>query len=254
MRCILLLGLFLFLGLSASAQTITVRNFLNPDAPVARDSFAIIEFTSTGGEAFSNEDANDPVNAPTSLGGVTVRIEGVLQRIRSVSSSGVVFLVSGAGKADRALEVQTKFNVIHRTSIKVVSVWPSLPVQGTGDDSESFYPAGFWTLDPSGIQTSAVTSAPITVGSATNPTVVFIQVSGVKQGMSTKGISVRLNGIQCRVVGLQASFFPGQDVLAFQIPPYLAGNGVMDLIVTVAGRSSNAARLNLGVAAGLAVK
>lgn len=246
MRYIFFVGLFWFLSLSAQAQTITVRNFLNPDAPVARDSFALIE-----GENFTDEETGDPVRPPTTMGGITVMIDGVPQPIRSVSPTSVVILVRGAGSAARTLELQTKFSVIHRTLIYVASVWPSLPVQSTGDDAEALYPAGYWTTDPTGIQKTALNSLPISVGPRARPTLVAIQVSGLRRGMTTHGISVRLNGIQCPVVGIGPSVLAGQNELFFQIPSFLANNGVMDLIVTVDNRSSNPARLNLGVAVGL---
>ena len=246
MRYLLFVGLFGFLGLNALAQTITVRNSLNPDVPVARDSLAIIE-----GDNFTDEQIFSPFSPLTVLGGVTVTIDGIPQRIRSVSPTQVEIIVGGAGKASRALQLRTKFNVTHNTSINVSSVWPTLPVQSTGDDSEAYYPAGYWTIDPVGVSTQAVSSAPISVGPPTNPTKVIIQISGLRRGGGTKGISVRLNGIQCTVVLVGPSLFAGQNELTFQIPSFLAGNGVMDLIVTVDGRSSNPARLNLGSAAGL---
>lgn len=244
MRYLLFVGLVWFFSLSATAQTITVRNSINPDAPIARDSLALIE-----GAAFSSEESFDPSNAPKALGGVTVLIDGILQRIRRVSPTQVEIIVSGAGKASRTLELRTKFNVIHTTSIKVASVWPSLFVQDSSIESESFYPAGLYTTD--GTTLSAITSAPIPVGSAGRPTQVIVQVTGLRRGAGTKGVSVRLNGIQCTVVSVGPSLFVGQNELTFDIPSYLAGNGVMDLIITVDGRSSNPARLNLGTAAGL---
>ncbi|MEO6727107.1 MAG: hypothetical protein ABIU20_04540 [Blastocatellia bacterium] len=249
MRYLFFVGLFWFFSLSATAQTITVRNSLNPDAPVARDSLALIE-----GQNFTDEQINNPFTSPldqTTLGGVTVRIDGILQRIRSVSRTQVEIVVSGAGRASRALELRTKLNVIHNTSINVASVWPSLPVQNTGDEAEAYYPAGYWTIDPVGTPTGAVSGAPIPVGPPSNLTKVVIQVSGLRRGAGTQGVSVRLNGIQCNVVLVGRSLFAGQNELTFEIPSYLAGNGVMDLIITVDGRSSNSARLNLGGAAGL---
>jgi len=252
MRYLLFVGLTWFLSLGVQAQTIKVSNFLNPDAPVGRGSLALIE--PTGDDTFTDVQLNAPATAPTTLGGVTVKIEGVPQRIQSVSSKSVVFLVARAGKALRSVELTTKFNVVHNTSIKVVSVSPGIPVQGTGDDTESFYPAGLWTIDPTGVLRSPVTSAPIPVGPRTNPTLVSIQAVGLRPGGSTRGISVRLNGIQCVVTSVLTSFFVGQEELSFQIPYYLAGNGVMDLVVTIDGRSSNIARLNLGTSAGLSAK
>lgn len=247
MRSVLFVGLFLVLSLSAMAQTITVSNLLNPDAPVARESLAVIV-----GQTFSDEEINDPIFAPTTLGGVTVTLDGVPQRIQLVSPSRVVVIVQGAGKAVRALELRTKFNVIHRVSIAVATVWPGIFVQGTGEDSESFYPSGLWTTD--GIQRMALTSAPIPVGPSNRPTLVIIQGAGLKLGSNTSSVRVRLNGISCTVVAVRPSFFAGQDELVFQLPPFLANNGVMDLIVSVAGRNANFARINLGAALSLTAK
>jgi uncharacterized protein (TIGR03437 family) len=247
MRSVLFVGLFLFLSLSATAQTITVSNLLNPDAPVARESLAAIT-----GQSFSDEEINDPIFAPTTLGGVTVTLDGVPQRIQLVSPTRVVIIVQGAGRAVRALELRTKFNVIHRVSIAVATVWPGIFVQGTGEDSESFYPSGLWTTD--GIQRMALTSAPIPVGPPNRPTLVIIQGAGLKLGTSTSSVSVRLNGVSCAVVAVRPSFFAGQDELVFQLPTFLAGNGVMDLIVSVAGRNANFARINLGPALSLNAK
>lgn len=251
MRYLFFVGLFGFLSLSALAQTITVRNSLNPDAPVARDSLALIE-----GEAFTTVSISDPFTMPldpstTTLGGVSVTIDGIPQRIRSVSPTQVEIVVKGAGRALRALQLRTQTNVIHNTSIYVASVWPSLPVQTTSDESGAYYPAGYWSLDPTGLPTGTISSASIPVGQRRNPTKVFIQVSGLRRGAGAQGVSVRLNGIQCTVISVGPSLFAGQNELTFEIPFFLAGNGVMDLIVTVDGRSSNLARLNLGDAAGL---
>lgn len=248
MRSVLLVGLFYFLSLSVMAQTITVSNLLNPDAPVARESLAAID-----GQNFSNEQLNEPFSPPTTLGGVTVTLDGVLQRIQIVSPTRVVILVDGPGKAVRALQLRSKFNVVYQATVAVSAVWPGLFVQGTGEDSESFYPSGLWTTN--GLDQMAVTSAPIPVGPSVRPTFVIIQGTSLRLGTGTSGINVRLNGIACPVVAVRPSaFFVGQDELVFQIPSFLAGNGVMDLVVTVAGRNSNFARLNLGAALGLSAK
>jgi len=251
MRYLFFVGLFGFLSLSALAQTITVRNSLNPDAPIARDSLALIE-----GTAFTELSVSDPFTMPldpstTTLGGVSVTIDGIPQRIRSVSPTQVEIVVKGAGRALRALQLRTQTNVIHNTSIYVASVWPSLPVQNTGDESEAYYPAGYWTIDPLGVAKDSISSASIPVGTRSNPTKVIIQVSGLRRGAGTRGVSVRLNGIQCAVVSVAPSLFVGQNELTFEIPFFLAGNGVMDLIITVDGRNSNLGRINLGGAAGL---
>ncbi len=246
MRSFFLMGLFLFLGLSAMAQTITVSNFLHPDAPVSRESFAAID-----GNNFTDTQLVEPFFPPTSLGGVTVTLDGVPQRIRSVSPTRVVILVDAPGPALRSLELRTKTNVIHRTALQMATYWPSVFVQSSGEDSEAFYPSGLWTTD--GITLRPLTSAAIPVGPSNRPTLVVIQGSGWR--LNSTIVRVRLNGSPCNVIAARpSSLFAGQDELVFQVPSYLAESGVMDLIVSVAGRESNFARINLGAAASLTVR
>lgn len=230
----------LLLALSAEAQPVVIRNFLNPDAPIARESFASLE-----GVTFTDEARVEPFSPPRTLGGVTVRIDGIAQRIRSVSPSRVVILVDGSGGGTRAFEVTTKSGARFNGSMQVATVWPGVFVQSTGEDSEAFIPSGLWTLD--GIQLRPLTSEAIPVGAATRPTLVILQGSGWRLAAGNPGVSVRLNGVPCPVIAARASsLFAGQDELVFAIPSYLAGREQMDLTVTVAGRDSNYARINLG--------
>jgi hypothetical protein len=142
----------------------------------------------------------------------------------------------------------TKSGARLRASMRVVTAWPGVFVQGTGEDSESFIPSGLWTND--GIQLRPLTSAPLPVGPLSRPTLVIIQGSGWRLATGSPAVNVRLNGIPCPVVASRPSaLFAGQDELVFQIPSYLAGRGMMDLTVSVAGRESNYARINIGDAA-----
>jgi uncharacterized protein (TIGR03437 family) len=229
----------------AQAQSITVRNFLNPNAPVARESFALIE-----GENFTNEQLVAPFNLPTVLGGVSVSVEGVLQRIRSVSPTRVVILVDSSGPATRTVELKTKSNVTSRTTMQVATAWPGVFVQNTVEDSDSFIPTGLWTVD--GIQLRPLTSAPLPVGPPNRPTLVVIQGSGWRFAPGLLGVKVRLNGIPCKVIASRpSSLFEGQDELVFEIPSYLAGRGMTDVIISIGSRESNFARVNLGEALSL---
>ncbi|MGH9803141.1 MAG: IPT/TIG domain-containing protein, partial [Blastocatellia bacterium] len=135
--------------------------------------------------------------------------------------------------------------------LRLVNYWPSVFVQSTGEDSEAFYPSGLWTTD--GISLRPLTSAEIPVGPTNRPTLGVIQGSGWR--LNSTIVRVQLNGNPCTVVAARASsLFAGQDELVFQIPTYLAGSGPMDLIVSVGGRESNFARINLGAAASLTVR
>lgn len=240
MRQVLILLVISFVSVAGQAQSITVRNFLNPDAPAAREALTSIE-----GENLTNEqlvNLFDPM--PTTLGGVTVKVGGVLQRIFSVSPTRVVFLMDSSGPALRLLELKTKSNATYQAEVAVATVWPGVFVKSTGDAADSYIVSGRWTIE--GTSFDALTAEPVPVGPESRPTFVIIQGSGWRLA-GPAGVSVRLNGIPCKVIASRASTFPtSQDELLFQIPAYLAGSGVMDLIVSVNGRQSNFARINIG--------
>lgn len=240
MKYTLFLMLLALLAAAAHAQTITVRNFLNPDAPPARESLMLI-----AGANFTHIERTEPFDAPTELEGVRVMVDGVPQRIRAVSPTQVVFIVDARGAGVRQLQLRTESNVVHNASIRVATIWPGLFVLGSGQDSEAFIPAGLWTND--GLQQTPLSSAPIPVGPPNRPTFVIVQGSGFRAATSFGGARVRLNGIPAPVVAVRPSaLFAGQDELVFQIPLFLAGRGVMELRIAVAGRDSNYARINIG--------
>lgn len=240
MKYPLFLLLLVLLTAATRAQTITVRNFLNPDAPPARESLMLIE-----GANFTALERTEPFNPPTELEGVRVIIDGVPQRIRAVSPTQIVFVVAARGAGVRQLQLRTESNVVHNASIRLATIWPGLFVLGSGQDSEAFIPAGLWTTD--GLQQTPLSSAPIPVGPPNRPTFVIVQGSGFRAAASFGGPRVRLNGISAPVVAVRASaLFAGQDELVFQIPSFLAGRGVMELRLVVAGRESNYARINIG--------
>lgn len=219
------------------AQDLTVTNFLNPAAPLVRETL-----TQITGTNFTDEEKLEPTKTPTTLGGVQVMLDGVPQRLRSVTPTQIVFVLDAAGMGSRTLDVLTKADGSRRTQITLVNAWPSVIVQSTGNTPDAYLVLGTYTngFDPN---QNPVTSNPIPVGQK-QPTLVTISGSGWR--LATV-VQVRLNGTLCPVVDrAPSSLFPGQDELVFSIPSYLAQVGVVDLIVTVAGRESNSARLVLG--------
>jgi uncharacterized protein (TIGR03437 family) len=228
-------------GAAASAQqTITVRSFLNPDGQIARESLAVAEGTN-----FTDTEAFDLFNTPTTLGGVQLLLDGVPQRLRSVTATRAVFIVDAVGQATRQVELRTKSGASLQTQITIVNAWPGIFY--TGGDPQSNLPSGLWTQDINQPTLQPITSDPLPVGSAQRPTQVVINGSGWRFAALIK---VRINSIPCPIIAFgPSSLFPGQDELAFQIPPSLAGAGSVDLIVSVAGREANYARLVLGAAA-----
>jgi uncharacterized protein (TIGR03437 family) len=239
---IIVLGSCSLLGTGARSsvnwQTITVKNFLNANAPLVRGSFAVIE-----GMNFTDVEENDPFGTPTTLGGVQVLVDGVPQRLRTVEPARIVLILEAVGAATRNLEVRPKTGNPINAQITVVNAWPSVIVLSEGEDSESFIPFGLFTNDPSQPSLRPISSDPLPVA-LTRDTLMIVYGSGWRYAAS---MNVRLNGIACKVVKVEPySLLPGVDQVVFLVPPSLANYGPVDLVVSVAGRESNYARLVLG--------
>lgn len=247
MRCfllIILLGFGNLLGTgaysSATQQTLTIKNFLNPEAPPVRGSFVLLE-----GLNFTDVEESDPFGTPTILAGVQVIIDGVPQRLRTVEPTRIVFILEAAGAATRGLEVRPKTGNPINAQISSVNAWPSVLVLSTGEDSNAFIPFGLYTNDPSRPSLSSIGEEPLPVA-LTRDTLVIVNGSGWRYAAN---VSVRLNGIPCKVIKTEPySLLPGVDQVVFLVPPSLANYGTVDLVVSVAGRESNYARLVLGQA------
>ncbi len=227
-------------GASSPAQepTLTVKNFLNPDAPLVRGSFVLIE-----GMNFTDVEESDPFGTPTTLAGVQVLVDGVPQRLRTAEPTRIVFLLEAAGAAMRSVEVRPKTGAPLTTQITPVNAWPSVLVLSTGEESDAYIPSGLFTNDPSQPSLRPIVGDPLPV-SLTRDTLVLVYGSGWRFATN---VNVRLNGTACKVVKVEPySLLPGIDQVVFLIPPALADYGPVDLVVSVAGRESNYARLVLG--------
>jgi uncharacterized protein (TIGR03437 family) len=224
----------------AKQQTLTIKNFLNPDALPVRGSFVLLE-----GMSFTDVEESDPFGTPTTLAGVQVIVDGVPQRLRTVEPSRIVFILEAAGAATRSLEVRPKTGNPINAPITAVNAWPSVLVLSTGDDSKAFIPFGLYTNDPSQPSLNSISEEPLPVA-LTRDTLVIVNGSGWRYAAN---VSVRLNGIPCKVIKVEPySLLPGVDQVVFLVPPILANYGPVDLVVSVAGRESNYARLVLGQA------
>ncbi len=241
-RLIIALGVSCLLntgaGSPAGQQPLTIKNFLNPEAQLVRGSYVLLE-----GMNFTNVEESDPFGTPTTLAGVQVLVDGVPQRLRTAEPARIVFILEAAGAATRSLEVRPKTGAPLTTQITTVNAWPSVLVLSSGADSDAFIPSGLFTNDPSQPSLRPITGDPLPV-SLTRDTLVLVYGSGWRFAAN---VNVRLNGTTCKVIKVEPySLLPGVDQVVFLIPPALADYGPVDLVVSVAGRESNYARLVLG--------
>ena len=231
----------LFLCVPSFAQELFVSNHLNPAGLPARAAL-----TAISGVTFADSAVYLPLGTATTLNGVQVWVEGEPQPIRSVTPDQVVFVLSRRGGTQTRLRVRTQSGEEFATTFRAVDWWPGVQIAGFPDSQESqnFIPLGIYmagaTFAPVGLE-------PIPVGPRENPTVVVLHGSGWRN--AGNNVRIRLNGIECRLTAVGAhQLWPGVDVIGFEIPSYLAGNGAMDVTVFVGNRASNFARIYLGKA------
>lgn len=77
-------------------------------------------------------------------------------------------------------------------------------------------------------------------------TKVRLSVSGFRHAASKDDIEVTVAGIRVPVLAYGADKGPGMDYLTIEIPAALRGSGETDIVSHIAGRPSNAVRINLG--------
>jgi hypothetical protein len=75
---------------------------------------------------------------------------------------------------------------------------------------------------------------------------VRLSVSGFRHAASKDDIEVRVAGIRVPVLAYGPDKAPGMDYLTIEIPAALRGSGETDIVSHIAGRPSNAVRINLG--------
>lgn len=220
------------------AQTLVVSNYLQPDGLPAKDSL-----TALSGVTFADSSAFDLFGAPTTLNGVSVWVDGIPQPIRSVTPDQVVFVLTRRSPHS-VVRVQTQSGIEYSAQFVALDYWPAVMINGDpqSETGQNFIPLAFYGI---GQFIAPVTTDPVPVGQQI-PTIVVIHGSGWR---NAPRVSVRLNGIECRVTGVSAHpIWPGIDTVAFEIPPYLANNGAMDVTVFVGNRTSNFSRIYLGAA------
>lgn len=231
----------LFLFAPSNAQELFVSNYLNPEGLPARDAL-----TALSGVTFADSSVYLPFSTATTLNGVQVFVEGESQPIRFVTPDQVVFVLSRRGSTQTRLRVRTQSGEEFNTTFRAVDWWPGLQISGLNDSQENqnFIPLALYQI---GTSVSPVKLDPIPVGPRESPTIVILHGSGWRN--AGNNVRVRLNGIECRITGAGAHpLWAGTDTIGFEIPPYLADNGAMDVVVYIGNRASNFARIYLGKA------
>lgn len=176
---------------------------------------------------------------PTSLGGATVRVNGVLAPLFFAAPGQVNFLVPSSTQSGAAIiEVTTADGTISRSTLNVSSTAPAL---FTSNSSGTGAPAALAT--PDGISYVAVGNPDGSANPINPGTYLVLFGTGLRRA-ATGTVKITIGGVTAPVLyaGAQPGF-AGLDQINTQIPTGLAG--LADLILTVNGKPANVVRINV---------
>jgi uncharacterized protein (TIGR03437 family) len=218
-------------------QAVSSASFRGGD--LAPDSIATIF---TGDVAVDTEQAaSQPL--PTTLGGIQVRIADAGGQPRTagliyVSLRQINFAVpAGVREGTATLTVMAGNTVRAAGQVNIVRSAPGIYTQAGNGQGLAAAAAVLVTAD--GRQTSTTTQ-PFDMGGPSDQFVLVLFGTGIRGVSSLNAVHATIGGIQAQVMyaGAQATF-TGLDQVNLLVPRSLAGRGVLDVALTVDGKSAN---------------
>jgi uncharacterized protein (TIGR03437 family) len=209
-------------------------------------------FQTTNGQAFTAPAG--PL--PTTLGGISVTINGVAAGL-SYASNGQINLLTPPGLPDGPVTaVVTNANGTTSTAVlNVARVAPGLfAVRTSGQAVAAAFSQSGSTVTP--VFNNDGSPRPIDPGTAANPTYLLLFGTGIRNAAAAnpgdangvaEAVTVTVQGVPATVTyaGAQGTF-EGLDQVNLIIPPELAGAGLVQVRLAVNGQVSNTVVINLG--------
>jgi uncharacterized protein (TIGR03437 family) len=224
-----------------NVRTVNAANFFQAISPDA--------IAATFGDQFNQNTASaTSLPLPTTLAGVSVTVNDNAAPMLFVSPAQVNYVVPSNVDAGTAMvKVMYNGSVIAAGTATVEQVSPSIFTVGANGQGVA---AGQTTFD--GVSFQPVINAngtprPVSVGAATRPNYLVLYGTGLRRRSSMTGVRVTIGGVAAGVEYLGAhSRLAGLDQLNVKMPQELRGRGDVDVVLTIDGRVSNAARINIG--------
>ncbi|HZS07209.1 MAG TPA: hypothetical protein VFD58_20400 [Blastocatellia bacterium] len=176
---------------------------------------------------------------PTTLGGTTVRVNGVTAPLFFAAAGQINFLIPPETQNGTAvIEVTTTDGTISRNNMTISSTAPAL---FTADTSGRNAPAALATAD--GIVYRAVGNPDGSANQINTDDYLVLFGTGVRRAASGT-VKITIGGVSAPVLysGAQGDFV-GLDQLNTQVPAGVAG--LVDLVLTVNGKVANTVKLNV---------
>ena len=179
-----------------------------------------------------NASAQDPMNPPTSLAGVSVRIDGIACRIYQVWNEGVLVIAPSSGlTVERTVDVVVSTPDGHfRGKVKARHVAPGV-YHGSRDGVDQWWPLGLYQLK-SGETPKIISDQPISPSRGANKTIVKVIATGLRQA---EWVQVFVDGRPVPLIGVSPGILFEQDDVTFELPDWLWGGDRLVKVSIVAG-------------------
>jgi uncharacterized protein (TIGR03437 family) len=196
---------------------------------------------------------------PTSLGGISIQITDSLG---ITHSAGMLWSAAGWGQTNFVVPQEAASGPAVMTIVRddgtrtstYITVGETAPGFMTGEScrgpaigiaTETFKDGRIFAAPISYCRGMHCRALPIPMAKGAT-TKVRLRVSGFRHAGSKDDIEVSVAGMRVPVLAYGADKDPGMDYLTIEIPAALGGLGETDIVSHIAGRPSNAVRINLG--------
>jgi uncharacterized protein (TIGR03437 family) len=228
-------------GAPRNARTANAATFFQAISP---DSIA-----ATFGDQFSqNTVAANSFPLPATLAGVSVTVNDNSAPLLFVSPAQVNYVVpSNVDPGTAMVKVMYNGTVIAAGTATIERVSPGLFTVGANGQGVAVGQTTFDGVSFQPVMNANGTPRPVSVGAATRPNYLVLYGTGLRHRSSLTNVRVTIGGVAAGVEYLGAhSRLAGVDQLNVKMPQELRGRGDVDVVLTVDGRVSNAARINIG--------
>ncbi len=231
-------------GGSGSAQSVRTVNAANFFQTVSPDAIA----ATFGNQLSQTTAAATSLPLPAALNGVSITVNDIPAQMLFASPAQINYIVpAGVNPGTAMVKVRYNGNVVATGTATIENVSPSVFTvsangQGVAAAQTTFNGASFQpTANPDG------SARQISVGTAANPNFLILYGTGLRRRSQLSAVRVTIGGMNAQVDYLGAhSRLAGLDQLNVRLPLELRGRGLVDVVVTIDGRVSNAAKINIG--------
>lgn len=178
---------------------------------------------------------------PTSMGGVSVTVNGVAAPLVFVSSGQINCVIpSNVGMGNATVNVVRNGAVIATGAAMIESVSPSIFTFGATGKG---VPAALTTFDGVSFQTvynSNGSAKAVSAGTTNQPNYLIMYGTGLRRRSSLSNSRVTIGGVSAEIsfIGPHPRF-TGLDQVNVKIPATLRGRGQVDVSITIDGKTAN---------------